>query len=41
MMWPKRLWNARLIMGPREDVVVDPLIMPVGAINMAGVQRLI
>ena len=21
---------------PREDVVVDPLIMPVGAINMAG-----
>ena len=21
---------------PREDVVVDPLIMPVGAMNMAG-----
>ena len=23
---------------PREDIIVDPLVMPIGAINLAGVQ---
>ncbi len=36
---PKKLLNARADYGiPYSDVVVDPLVMPIGAINTAGVQ---